>query len=278
MFQNNNMKHIGTFLFLLFVSNTCFSQSPPNTNQNNRKGSFYFYWGWNWSWYGKSNIDFKGDDHDFMLMKVRAKDRQSQLKWGYFNPSTATIPQYNFRVGYFLTDKYSITLGIDHMKYVVQPYQTVKIDGTIYGTDKGFDGDYQNEDITILPEFLRFEHTDGLNYINTELRQLDNWITHKKISVGIVKGVGVGVLLPKTNVTLWDSERYDEFHLSGYGISALVGANVGIGRVFFFQTELKGGYINMPNIRTTSSELDSASQNFFFTQLNILFGANLNFK
>jgi len=272
------MKHIGLFLFLLFASQTCFSQNTSNESLNNQKGKFYFYWGWNWGWYTKSTIDFKGNDHDFMLTKVRAKDRQSKFKLDYFNPSTATIPQYNFRVGYFITNKYSVTIGIDHMKYVVQPYQTVKINGTIDEEGKAFAGNYSNEDITILPEFLRFEHTDGLNYVNTELRHLEELVGSKQIKLGMVKGLGAGVLLPKTNVTLWDSERYDEFHLSGYGISAMLGANVAFGRVFFFQTELKGGYFNLPDIRTTSSELDSAKQDFFFTQLNIVFGANLRSK
>ncbi len=274
----NKMKIIGLTLLLLFAGNSCFSQTLSNTNEHSRKGNFYFYWGWNWGWYTKSNIHFKGDDHDFSLGKVIAKDRQSRLKWGYFNPSTATIPQYNFRIGYFISDKCNISLGIDHMKYVVQADQVVKISGTIEDTGQGYDGTYSNEDITILTDFLRFEHTDGLNYINIELRRLDRLLTGKTIKIGIVKGLGAGILLPKTNVTLWNTGRYDEFHLSGYGFSALLGANVGFGRTFFFQTELKGGYMNLPDIRTTSSELDSAHQNFFFSQLNIVFGANLRTK
>ena len=37
-------------------------------------------------------------------------------------------------------------------------------------------------------------------------------------------------------------------------------------------TEFKAGYIDMPNIRTTNSRADSASQEFFFYQRNISFG------
>lgn len=274
------MKTIGLIIFLLFTINSCFSQPPPLTiqEQSKHKGDFYFYWGWNWGWYTKSTIDFKGNDYDFTLTKVRAKDRQSQFKLDYFNPSTATIPQYNFRVGYFITDKYSLTLGIDHMKYVVQLHQMVKIDGHIVDTGGEFDGEYANENIEIRPDFLLFEHTDGLNYINAELRHLEELTGSKQIKLSLVKGLGAGVLLPKTNVTILGSERHDEFHLSGFGISALLGANVAFGRVFFFQTEWKGGYFNMPDIRTTNSQVDSAKQAFFFSQLNIVFGANLRSK
>ena len=40
----------------------------------------------------------------------------------------------------------------------------------------------------------------------------------------------------------------------------------------FMQLDLKGGYINMPNIRTTSNVTESASQHFFYLQRAISFG------
>jgi hypothetical protein len=33
----------------------------------------------------------------------------------YINPVKMTIPQTNFRIGYFINDHYSIALGVDHM-------------------------------------------------------------------------------------------------------------------------------------------------------------------
>jgi hypothetical protein len=42
-----------------------------------------------------------------------------------------TIPQTNFKLGYFINDHYSIALGADHMKYVVTQDQTGNITGTI---------------------------------------------------------------------------------------------------------------------------------------------------
>lgn len=35
---------------------------------------------------------------------------------------------------------------------------------------------------------------------------------------------------------------------------------------------MKGGFINMPDIRTTEFKADRAAQHFFFWQGNILFG------
>ena len=41
---------------------------------------------------------------------------------------------------------------------------------------------------------------------------------------------------------------------------------------FFIQTELKGGYIDMNDIRTTKSSADTAEQNFWFLQRIITVG------
>jgi hypothetical protein len=50
-----------------------------------------------------------------------------------------TIPQTNFRIGYFINDHYSIALGVDHMKYVMAQNQVANITGNI-NTGTPFDG------------------------------------------------------------------------------------------------------------------------------------------
>lgn len=268
-----------TLSILLIATGFSFSQDRSNTQQNYRAGSFYVYWGWNIGWYSNSDIHFTGSNYDFTLSNVYATDRQSKFNVNtYFNPTTVTIPQYNFRIGYFINDHYNISFGVDHMKYVVQDYQIVKISGRINDTGTSYDGTYNNDDIAIVTNFLKFEHTDGLNYPNIEFRRFDEIINLNKVRIGLTEGIGVGILYPKTNTTLLNKDRYDEFHLAGYGLSAVLGLNVTFYKYFFVQTEFKGGFINMPDIRTTISKSDKASQNFFFTQLNIVFGATLNFK
>jgi hypothetical protein len=43
------------------------------------------------------------------------------------------------------------------------------------------------------------------------------------IKFNLTEGVGVGLLYPKTNATLLGKERYDDFHVSGYGTSLKAG-------------------------------------------------------
>jgi hypothetical protein len=244
------------------------------------KGKFYFYWGWNKSQYNYSDITFKGDDYDFTLSNVGAKDRQTQ--WDsdvYMNPTTMTIPQTVGRIGYYFHDHWNISIGVDHMKYVMVSQQFATIDGYIDLQDpvSEFNGVYDNAPIYIDEDFLEFEHTDGLNYVNMEISRVDNlgdylkW-NSKKIQLNILESFGIGVLYPKTNTTLLSKERYDEYHFSGFGLSLKGGINLTLFDHFFVQAELKTGYLNMPNIRTTPSTADSASQEFFFFQRNISFG------
>ena len=57
---------------------------------------------------------------------------------------------------------------------------------------------------------------------------------------------------------------------------AKIGINITFFKHYFIQGELKGGYINMNDIRTTALTDDSASQHFMFTQRIISFGGIFN--
>jgi hypothetical protein len=244
------------------------------------KGKLYFYWGWNKAQYSYSDITFKGDDYNFTLYNIAAKDRQNP--WDadlYLNPTNMTIPQTVARVGYFFHDNWNFSMGFDHMKYVMVEQQPATIDGYIDLNNpvSEFNGVYNNEYIFIDEDFLEFEHTDGLNYINIEISRVDNlgdylkWNSNK-IQLNLIESFGAGILYPKTNSTLLSKQRYDDFHLAGFGLSLKAGVNLTLFNHFFIQTEFKTGYIDMANIRTTNSTSDSASQELFFFQRNISFG------
>lgn len=269
------MNSLIRILFLLFVIVNVNAQDSLATNDSRvGKEGFYVYWGWNLSGYSDSDITFKGNGYDFTLDNVQAYDRQSDFEPGkYLNPGSITIPQYNFRIGYYLRENYSISLGIDHMKYVVAENQTVNINGFINDTNSLYNGVYNNEAIILEPTFLTFEHTDGLNYVNVGLRRHDDLFLHKFFELNTLFGLETGVLVPKTNTRLLDKQRYDQFHISGYGVNAVGGLQLVFLKYFFVQSELKGGYINLPDIRTTMDAADSASQSFWFYQVNLVFGA-----
>jgi hypothetical protein len=276
MFKNSKLFFCLVFMTIATASNA--------QNATSRKGKLYMYWGWNQAQYTKSDIRFHGDNYDFTLENVIGRERQSPVDIKvYLNPETLTIPQVNYRVGYFLNNHYDISFGVDHMKYVMKQDQTVKINGYLKQTGSRFDGIYTGQDIVLREEFLTFEHTDGLNYLNFEVNRYDkiadlSKLKLKNIEINLTEGISIGALMPKTNTKLLQNKRYDEYHFAGYGISAKVGLNVTFGRYFFIQSDMKGGFINMPDIRTTEFPSDRAAQHFFFWQGNLLFGFQVKLK
>ena len=241
------------------------------------KGKFYIYWGGNRGSFTNSDIRFQGADYDFTLQDVKADDKPKGWHIDYINPARMTIPQTNFRLGYFITDRYNISIGVDHMKYVMRQNQTVSIDG-YYPNQGGFGEQLPNDKVLLTEDFLTFEHTDGLNYVNTEINRVDDisklfGITNTdKIQINITEGAGFGIVFPRTNTKLLGKERNDQFHVSGLGASLKAGLNITFLKHFFVQTELKGGYINMYDVRITSDKTDKASHDFFFGETIIVFG------
>jgi len=266
---------------LLFSFSTIVGQQKNTNSKNNKvtnKGKFFAYWGWNWASYSDSDIRFKGENYDFTLSDVKARDTPSDFTFSkYFGITNITKPQTNFRLGYFFKENYTISVGVDHMKYVVIHNQFVDVNGNINVGNTKYDGIYTGQQVQLAEDFLQLEHTDGLNYINVELKRFDN-IDHwfgldlKNLQINLTEGFGAGILFPKTDTTLLGMERHDDYHISGWGVSAGVGLNITFLKHFFIQADYKIGYIDMPNVKTSLNPLDSASQSFVFFQNNILIG------
>lgn len=276
------MKHFllySAFLTILFTNYTIAQETTEiqDTYTTHNKGKFFISWGGNRDSYSKSDITFRGKDYDFTLENVQAHDKPKGWHVDYINPARMTIPQTNFRMGYFISNHYSVAIGVDHMKYVMSQNKAVNING-YYPNPGSYDESLANNQVLLTEEFLKYEHTDGLNYVNTEFSRHDDISSifkignTDKIQVNLTEGVGFGLLYPKTNTTLLGKERHDDFHVSGFGTSLKAGLNVTFFKHFYIQGELKGGYINMQDIRTTENAEDSASQDFFFFQRIIAAG------
>ena len=279
------MKTKFLFFVLLGFSLNTFAQEEINAQKYtaHNKGKFFVSWGGNRESYSKSDVTFKGKDYNFTVDNMTAHDKPKGWHLDYINPVKMTIPQTNFRLGYFINDHYSVAIGVDHMKYVMTQNQTANVTGTINLpiADAGNlkNGIYNNTPVNFTDEtFLTYEHTDGLNYINTEVSRHDD-ISHwfglpniDKVQINLTEGVGIGVLYPKTNTMLLGKTRHDDFHIPGFGTSVKAGLNITFFKHFYIQGELKGGYINMQNIRTTQSNDDSAAQDFLFFQRIIAVG------
>lgn len=246
------------------------------TRDFSRKGQWYVHWGWNFSWYTKSDITFKGPGYDFTLKNVTAKDRPSKLGWDYINPMELTTPQFDFRVGYFIKDNYSISIGWDHMKYVMDIPQKVTIDGYIGASVSNpgiatgsYAGVYQNQMLEVKDDMLTFEHTDGLNYVSAELERYDDiWIAkNKKQLLTMETGVGAGFVIPRSDVRFFKVGENNFWNFAGYGLSVKAGLKFNVTKKLYFQNVTKAGYIDMDKIHTTGrNDIDGAQQTIHFLE------------
>jgi len=271
-----------TLLSLFIVLSVAPTFGQDSLYTSSKKGKIFVSWGGNRESFSRSDIHFQGDNYNFTIEDVSAHDKPKGWHVDYINPARMTIPQTNFKVGYFISDNYAISIGVDHMKYVMDNNRSRKINGTINLpiTELGaqFNGTYNGSGYLVSEDFLLFEHTDGLNYVNAEFSRHDDLssllgITNTdKFQINISEGIGLGLLYPKTNTTLLNKDRYDQFHVSGFGASVRVGLNFTFFKHFFIETDLKGGFINMNDIRTTKNTNDKASQKFFFLQRIISVG------
>ena len=279
------MKKFLKIFLIFFVGNFVFAQNSNDGNIETsskkpfgKKGTMFVFWGWNRAAFSKSDIHFKGNGYDFVLHNVVAHDRPSDLSWDYINPKEVSIPQFNFRYGYFIKDNLAIVIAQDHMKYVMDQNQTVDITGNI--SDPVYANMVQNGKINLADEkFLTFEHTDGLNYVNFGLEKYKNLYTKEKVEILWAYGGGLGVMVPKSNVKLFGNERSDRFHVAGFGADVRTNINFIFWKRLMARVEAKFGYINMPDVKTTlNNKPDKASHDFVFGQINFGVGYVFNIK
>ncbi len=260
---------------------TAFSQSIP------RKGKYFVYWGYNRYAYPTSDISFKGPGYDFTLNKVTASDAPTAFDGfeTYFNPSLFSIPQFNLHAGIFIQDNLSLSIGWDHMKYVVDDFQNSHITGNISNqasnpgimVNPAYVGIFSNATIVINPaDFVDYEHTDGFNFAAVELDHYAKLWRAGKINMQLdwINGVGISVVVPRSDVRLFAVGQNNFWNLAGAGASIKSGLRLNLTKLLFLETTLKGGYTDLWDVHTTGRSVDKASQSIWFGEWFWVLGFN----
>lgn len=268
---------------IFFISISAFSQSNP------RKGKYFIFWGYNRAAFPTSDISFKGPGYDFMLSKVTASDAPTTFDGfeTYFNPSLFTIPQFNLHAGVFLKDNLSLSIGWDHMKYVVDDFQNGHITGTISSqvsnpaikVNPKYVGNFSNAPVVINPnDFVDFEHTDGFNFAALDLDHYTTvWRAEKSnLQLDWINGLGIGLVVPRSDVRLFTVGQNNFWNLAGAGASIKSGLRLNLTKLLFFETALKGGYTDLWDVHTTGRPVDHASQSIWFGEWVWALGFNIS--
>ncbi len=254
------------------------SQEKQKYSLKNPKGNFFVFWGYNRSAYANSTIQIKGDNYNYTLYDMPAQDMPEKVTAKkYLDPQYLTVPQFNVRAGFYITNKYVISAGWDHMKYKTQNGVTVKITGTIdEEASERYAGTYNNDLITVYHDSLvKIEHSDGLNVIQLNLERHDLLLVNPKENLGLttILGAGINFPMPWTNATIFGVRNDDRPHFTGFGFSIFGGIKFLFFKKLFIQGLLQTGYLHMPGIVITpKGGTERASQNIGYLQGMVVLG------
>ena len=261
------MKKLFAFSFImaaLCLQSAAFVPSPNKLLL--KKNKFYFYWGYNRAYYSKTNLHFNGLAYDFTLYKLTAHDRPSKFGWVYFNPATISIPQYNYRFGYFITNNLSVSGGIDHMKYVIDQEQMTTISGVVTPeASQTYAGTYLHQPIQLTKDILMFEHTNGFNLASIEFEYLMHLANiSRRFALKWNTGCGGIWIIPKTDVRVFGSGLDNDFHIAGYTFEGKTGPRLEYKNKFFFALETKCGYASLPYVLIKNSAPEVSDHNVIY--------------
>lgn len=249
---------------------------------SNAKGTFWGYWGYNRSAYSKSDLTFKGHGYDFTLSGASASDNPSKKFTEYVSLKTITVPQFNVRFGYYFTNKYALSIGYDHMKYLFDDANHVLLNGHIQpGLDSTWSGDYVNQEVVTNRNNFHYENSNGLNYIRLQVTRTDKFYQtrDKRFALSSNLSLGTGCVLTINDFLF--AEKFDRYtaSISGYGISGHASLRFEFFRHVFIQPEISGGSINLSHVRNRKEDKTAyTQQQFWYGQRNLVVGFFYYFK
>lgn len=227
---------IGMLAGLLHTNTTqAQNKSLSDQFQPGKKGEFYLSWGYNKEWYTSSSIHVKQPSlgNDYKFEKVLATDKPG---WndGLFTKAIS-IPQYNYRVGYFFKDNWAFEINFDHTKYQVKSDQLLHVKGTM--DNQPVDKFIANN---VNPQTLTYQLNNGANFLLFNLvhrKQLSNF-NSKWFNLSLLLKGGVGIVVPHVENTIFEQSNDAGFQFGGFAI----GGEAAVRATFF-----KYGFIEYCN-------------------------------
>lgn len=183
-------------------------------SETRRKGEFYFSWGYNKEWYTRSNVHVSQPElgNNYTMRRVTAHDRPG---WddGLFSKAI-TIPQYNYRIGYFFNDKHDlgIEINFDHTKYIITDGKDINIKGTLNG--KGVDSTINFSEGNGFFYYLN----NGANFLLINIVKRWHFYTDKSnnIKIDALGKFGVGPVIPHVENSFFGDKNEPHFQIGGW--------------------------------------------------------------
>lgn len=229
-------KQIFATLTYVAIFINSFSQ---NTKPNHR---FYFSWGYNKEWYANNDIHISQPslNNDYKFVKVKGIDKPGWTS-GIFNKDL-TIPQYNYRLGYCINDKWAVELNFDHTKFQI-PDQSLHITGTFQGrtVDSVFARTKDN---------LTYQLNNGANFFlfNAVRRINISGNDSSKVKIKLLLKGGIGFVYPHVENHIMGQDNHSGFQFGGFDAGTEAGFQATFYNHFYLEFTNKAVYAIYRNL------------------------------
>lgn len=233
-------------------------------------GSLYFSWGYNTEWYTKSNVHVSQPSlgNDYQLKGVSAHDRRG---WDDdFFHTALTVPQYNYRLGYFFNEKqdFAFEINFDHTKYIITDGQAAHLKGTLNGEEVDKHIDYTGNN-----GFYYFLN-NGANFLLFNLvKRFQVYHTRDKyFKVDLLTKAGIGPVIPHVENAFFGKANDPDFQLGGWNVGVETALRVTAMKYVYLEFAQKVDYARYSNLAVYEGR---AHQAFGCYELILSLGFNI---
>lgn len=190
--------------------------SPAQKNAKERKGEFYFSWGYNKEWYTRSNVKVDQPllNNNYTLKNVQSHDHPGWDEGLFSQP--ISIPQYNYRFGYFFNKKKGLAFEInfDHTKHIIRDGQPIRISGTL--NKRNIDSVVNFSEANGFYYFLN----NGANFLLFNIVKRWHWYGSKTggFKLDALGKAGIGPVIPHVQNSFFGQANDPGFQLGGWNI------------------------------------------------------------
>lgn len=198
---------------LLFI--IPFISKAQNATRSSHRGEFYISWGYNTEWFTRSNVKISQPDlgNNYTFRHIKGNDHRGWDEGLFSKP--LTIPQYNYRIGYFFNDKrdLGVEINFDHTKFLFTDGQQAVIKGT-------FNGKPIDSTVNFSKPDFHYYLNNGANFFLFNIVKRWHWVTNKagNIKIDALGKFGVGPVIPHVDNKFFGNANKPHFQLGGWNV------------------------------------------------------------
>ena len=269
--RNSNLKLMKKgLLYTLFTLQIIVSFAQ----KTERKGEFYFSWGYNKAYYTNSNIYISQPalKNNFVFKNTVLVDNPGWNKGLLKTP--LTIPQYNYRFGYFFDKNkdWAFEINFDHTKALIKDNNTVRMVGTYNGSAIDSSFIFSEQGVGTARNYYYLNNGANFLLFNIVKRNRFKSLSGKHILFDGLGKFGIGPLIPHVENFLFGKANDSKFQFGGWN----TGVEYALRSTFYKKLYLEfAGKLDYAAYYNLNVYQGNARQNFGTLEFILSFGYNI---